>query len=235
MVEPAELRIRNGSNASLRCNTNNGVPDTSIYWEKLNGRANCPNINTDSASETGIQSGSSLSLSGSGRQSGFGLSLSGSGRQSGFGLSLSGSGRQSGFGLSLSGSGSSSQTLSGSGGSGQTLSGSGSSGQTLGGSGGSGQTLSGSGGSGQTLSGTGGSGLTLGRDGELEQYQVVGNGSEFDFAPVVFGDEGCYRCVAMGVASNPITVTGRQHLYSATPNLIHLTYYIFTLLFLSVS
>ena len=174
MVEPAELRIRNGSNASLRCNTNNGVPDTSIYWEKLNGRANCPNINTDSASETGIQSGSSLSLSGSGRQSGFGLSLSGSGRQSGFGLSLSGSGS-----------------------------------------------------SGQTLSGSGGSGLTLGRDGELEQYQVVGNGSEFDFAPVVFGDEGCYRCVAMGVASNPITVTGRQHLYSATPNLIHLTYYIF--------
>ena len=204
MVEPAELRIRNGSNASLRCNTNNGVPDTSIYWEKLNGRANCPNINTDSASETGIQSGSSLSLSGSGRQSGFGLSLSGSGRQSGFGLSLSGSGS-----------------------SGQTLSGTGGSGQTLGGSGGSGQTLSGSGGSGQTLSGTGGSGLTLGRDGELEQYQVVGNGSEFDFAPVMFGDEGCYRCVAMGVASNPITVTGRQHLYSTTPNLIHLTYYIF--------
>ena len=174
MVEPAELRIRNGSNASLRCNTNNGVPDTSIYWEKLNGRVNCPNINTDSTSETGIQSGSSLSLSGSGRQSGFGLSLSGSGRQSGFGLRLSGSGS-----------------------------------------------------SGQTLSGTGGSGQTLGRDGELEQYQVVGNGSEFDFAPVVFGDEGCYRCVAMGVASNPITVTGRQHLYSTTPNLIHLTYYIF--------
>ena len=181
MVEPAELRIRNGSNASLRCNTNNGVPDTSIYWEKLNGRANCPNINTDSASETGVQSGSSLSLSGSGHQSGFGLSLSGSG----------------------------------------------SSGQTLSGSGGSGQTLAGSGGSGQTLSGSDGSGQTLGRDGELEQYQVVGNGSEFDFAPVVFGDEGCYRCVAMGVASNPITVTGRQHLYSATPNLIHLTYYIF--------
>ena len=112
MVEPAELRIRNGSNASLRCNTNNGVPDTSIYWEKLSGRANCPNINTDSASETG--------------------------HQSGFGLSLSGSGRQSGFGLSLSGSGS--------------------------------------------------SGLLSG-DGELEQYQLVGNGSEFDFAPVMFGDE----------------------------------------------
>ena len=147
MVEPAELRIRNGSNASLRCNTNNGVPDTSIYWEKLNGRANCPNINTDSASETGVQSSSS------------------------------GSGRQSGSGLSLNGSGS--------------------------------------------------SGLTLSGDGELEQYQLVGNGSEFDFAPVVFGDEGCYRCVAMGVASNPITVTGRQHLYSTTPNLIHLIYYIF--------
>ena len=190
MVEPAELRIRNGSNASLRCNTNNGVPDTSIYWEKLNGRVNCPNINTDSASETGIQSGSSLSLSGSGRQSGFGLSLSGSGRQSGSGQTLSGSGRQSGFGLSLSGSGRQS-------------------------------------GSGQTLSGSGSSGLTLSGDGELEQYQLVGNGSEFDFAPVVFGDEGCYRCVAMGVASNPITVTGRQHLYSTTPNLIHLTYYIF--------
>ena len=151
MVKPAELGIQNGSNASLRCNTNNGVPETSIYWEKLNGRANCPNINTDSASETGVQSG--------------------------FGLSLSGSGHQSDFGLSLSGSGS--------------------------------------------------SGLTLSGDGELEQYQLVGNGSEFDFAPVVFGDEGCYHCVAMGVASNPITVTGRQHLYSTTPNLIHLIYYIF--------
>ena len=146
VVEPAELLIQNGSNASLRCNTNNGVPDTSIYWEKLNGRANCPNINVDSASGTGGLNGS---------------------------------------------------------------------GQILGGSGGSGQTLSG--------------------DRELEQYQLVGNGSVFEFAPVVFGDEGCYRCVAMGVASDPITVTGRQHAYSTTPNLIHLSYYIFHIISLSVS
>ena len=156
VVEPAELLIQNGSNASLRCNTNNGIPDTSIYWEKLNGRANCPNINMDSASGTGGLSGS---------------------------------------------------------------------GQTLGGSSGSGQTVGGSSGSGQTLSG----------DRELEQYQLVGNGSVFEFAPVVFGDEGCYRCVAMGVASDPITVTGRQHAYSTTPNLIHLSYYIFHIISLSVS
>ena len=146
VVEPAELLIQNGSNASLRCNTNNGVPDTSIYWEKLNGRANCPNINVDSASGTGGLNGS---------------------------------------------------------------------GQILGGSGGSGQTLSG--------------------DRELEQYQLVRNGSIFEFAPVLFGDEGCYRCVAMGVASDPITVTGRQHAYYTTPNLIHLSYYIFHIISLSVS
>ena len=156
VVEPAELLIQNGSNASLRCNTNNGVPDTSIYWEKLNGRVNCPNINVDSASGTGGLSGS---------------------------------------------------------------------GQTLGGSSGSGQTLGGSSGSGRTLSG----------DEELEQYQLVGNGSILEFVPVVFGDEGCYRCVAMGVASDPITVTGKQHAYSTTPNLIHLSYYIFHIISLSVS
>ena len=98
-------------------------------------------------------------------------------------------------------------------------------------------------GSGQTLSGDGrqsGSGQTLSEDGELEQYQLVGNGGIFEFAPVVFGDEGCYRCVALGVASDPITVTGRQHAYSTTPNLIHLPYYIFYITcretsFLSVS
>ena len=81
-------------------------------------------------------------------------------------------------------------------------------------------------GSGQTLSGSGGSGQTL--SGELEQYQLIGSGSEFDFAPVVFGDEGCYRCVAMGVASNPITVTGRQHLYFTHFNpltLLHFLHY----------
>ena len=149
MVEPAELLIQNGSNVSLRCNTTNGVSDTSIHWEKLNGRANCPNINTDSASGTRILNGSSLTLSGGGLVSGSGQSLSG--------------------------------------------------------------------------------------DEELEQYQLVENGSIFEFAPVVFGDEGCYRCVALGVASDPITVTGRQHAYSTTPNLIHLPYYIVYITFLSVS
>ena len=169
VVEPAELLIQNGSNASLRCNTNNGVPDTSIYWEKLNGRANCPNINVDSASGTGGLSGSGQTVGGSSRS---GLNISGSGNS---GLTLSGSGLLNGPG--------------------------------------------------QTLSG----------DRELEQYQLVGNGSVFEFAPVVFGDEGCYRCVAMGVASDPITVTGRQHAYSTTPNLIHLSYYIFYIISLSVS
>ena len=117
VVEPTELLIRKGSNASLTCNTTNGVPDISIHWEKLNGRENVPNCNMNSTSG----------------------------------------------------------------------------------------------------------------DGELEQYQLVGNGSIFEFAPVVFGDEGCYRCVALGVASDPITVTGRQHAYSTTPNLIHLPYYITSL------
>ena len=95
---------------------------------------------------------------------------------------------------------------------------------------GSGLNISGSSSSGQTLSGDrllSGSGQTLSGDGELEQYQLVENGSIFEFAPVVFGDEGCYRCVALGVASDPITVTGRQHAYSTTPNLIHLPNYIF--------
>ena len=84
-------------------------------------------------------------------------------------------------------------------------------------------------GSSQTLSGDrllSGSGQTLSGNGELEQYQLVENGGIFEFAPVVFGDEGCYRCVAIGVASDPITVTGRQHAYFTTPNLIHLPYYI---------
>ena len=146
MVEPTELLIQNGSHASLRCNTNNGVSDISIHWEKLNGRVNCPNINMDPASGSGGLSGS---------------------------------------------------------------------GQTFGGSSGSGQTLSG--------------------DEELEQYQLVGNGGIFEFAPVMFGDEGCYRCVAMGVASDSITVTGRQIAYSTTPKLIHLSYYIFHITSLSVS
>ena len=172
VVEPAELLIQNGSNASLRCNTNNRVPDTSIQWEKLNGRVNCPNINTDSASGSGILNSSSQTLSGDGRQSGSGLNISGSGSS---GLTLSGGRLPSG--------------------------------------------------SGQTLDG----------DGELEQYQLVGNGSVFEFAPVVFGDEGCYRCVAMGVASDSITVTGRQIAYSTTPKLIHLSYYIFHITSLSVS
>ena len=68
----------NGSNVSLRCNTNNGVSDISIHWEKLNGKANCPNINTDSASGAGGLNGSSQTLSGDGRQSGSGLNISGS-------------------------------------------------------------------------------------------------------------------------------------------------------------
>ena len=73
-----------------------------------------------------------------------------------------------------------------------------------------------------------GSGQAISGDGELEQYQLIGIGSEFDFAPIMFGDEGRYRCVAMGAASNPITVTGRQHLYFThfNPlNLLHISHY----------
>ena len=52
VVEPTELLIRKGSNASLMCNTTNGVPDNiSIHWEKLNGRENVPNGNMNSTSE----------------------------------------------------------------------------------------------------------------------------------------------------------------------------------------
>ena len=48
----------------------------------------------------------------------------------------------------------------------------------------------------------------LSGSGEQEDYVMVSNSSLLEFDPVVFGDEGCYRCVAAGVSSDLVTVTG---------------------------
>ena len=54
VVEPTELLIRKGSNASLTCNTTNGVPDISIHWEKHDGRENVPICTINSTNGSGV-------------------------------------------------------------------------------------------------------------------------------------------------------------------------------------
>ena len=51
-------------------------------------------------------------------------------------------------------------------------------------------------------------------NGEQGDYVTVSNSSLLEFGPVVFGDEGCYRCVAAGVSSDLVTVTGINHSYT---------------------
>jgi len=58
------------------------------------------------------------------------------------------------------------------------------------------------------------SGFGLSGSGEQGDYVPVSNGSLLEFGPVVFGDEGCYRCVAAGMPSDLVTVTGINHSYT---------------------
>ena len=51
----------------------------------------------------------------------------------------------------------------------------------------------------------------LGGGEETGEHVIVSNSSLLEFDPVVFGDEGCYRCVAAGVPSDIIySLTSKQ-------------------------